>query len=113
MNIPSTATVLAIAVLSAFPEPASAACERDKRISHRDAECLAAEWHNPSGMSIFGWYMVRNYCASQGTVVVKIDIKDAQDDTLHLTTSEMRTGTTRTRIRGIYCCTDLSDICSL
>ena len=115
MKVPGTVMVLAIAVLAALPEQASASCERSQRISHRDAECLAAEWHNPRGLNVlmeWSWYKVRNYCASLGTVVVKVDVEAAKDFTEYLEDSVMRSGESRMRIRWIYCCADLSDLCS-
>ena len=115
MKIPNTVMVLAIAVLAALPEQASASCERSKRISHRDAECLEASWHNPHGVDVLmEWssYRVRNSCASLGTVVAKVDVKSAKDIIERLRDSAERYGESRMRIRWIYCCADLSDLCS-
>ncbi len=93
---------------------ANAACGISDRISHRDANCLRAEWHNPP-VPVFGsttWYAVKNMCVSNGKVVAKVDIENGTDRTLHLADSQERSDTTWTRIRWIYCCTDLSDLCS-
>ena len=59
-----------------------------------------------------GWFEVKNLCAHSGKVVAKVDIAGDMDRTLHLTDSRMRYGESSRRIRWIYCCADLSDLCS-
>ena len=115
MGIQKIAATVAIAILVMLPAHASASCESSKRTSHRDANCLEAEWHNPPGMLIVfqtAWYRVRNLCSSQGTVVAKVDVRDGKDRTLYLKNSELREGYPPTTTRWIYCCKDLSDLCS-
>ena len=115
MGIQKIAATVAIAILVMLPAHASAACETSKRISHLDASCLDAEWYNPPGILIVfntAWFKVRNLCSSQGTVVAKVDVRAGMDKTLYLGNSELREGAPATTIRGIYCCEDLSDLCS-
>ena len=115
MGIQKIAATVAIAILVMLPAHASAACGSSQRISHQDASCLEAEWHNPPGILIVfnpAWFTVRNLCSSQGTVVAKVDVRGGLDKTLHLRDSELRVGVPTTTIRGIYCCEDLSDLCS-
>ena len=109
------AIALAIMISAALPEQALARCDRGDRISHRDAECLSAYWYNPRGLSAISedsWFEVMNRCAHSGKVVAKVDIAGDMDRTLHLTDSRMRSGESAGRIRWIYCCADLSDLCS-
>ena len=105
------------ALLLAFPLGflaagfAEAACEKSRRISHRDAECLSAEWNN-RGVFKKNSYRVRNMCPDYGKVVAKVDLKMARDRTLHLNDGSARTGRTGHRIGSISCCPDIGDLCN-
>ena len=115
MSILKPAIALAIVFSAALPEQSIARCDRGDRISHSDAGCLWAKWYNPSGLLEIGerrWFEVMNVCARRGKVVTKVDIEGEMDRTLHLTNSKMRYGKALGRIRGIYCCADLSHLCS-
>ena len=116
MGIQKIAATVAIAIpWSCSRHTQSAACEISKRISHRDANCLEAEWYNPPGLMVViatAWFKVRNSCSSRGTVVAKVDLENGIDKTLRLKNSTLRQGYPMTRIRWIYCCADLSDHCS-
>ena len=109
-----TAAVI-VALLSALPGRALAACDGGDRISAAEASCLGARWRNPTGLQVLtkkAGYVVRNSCPEDGTVVAQVDAKSAMDRTLHLADGRQRKGNVQGKIRGIYCCSDLSDICS-
>ena len=106
---PASLLALPVALLAAgFAE---AACENSRRISHRDAECLSAEWKN-RGVFQNNSYRVRNMCPAYGKVVAKVDLKMASDRTLHLADGNSRRGSTGHRIRWISCCADIGDLCN-
>ena len=114
MRVSSVTVAVATVLLVMLTVQANASCGIGNRISHRDANCLRAEWHNPP-VPVFSsttWYAVKNMCASQGKVVAKVEIENEMDRTLHLANSHERSDTTWSRIRWIYCCKDLSDLCS-
>ena len=104
-------TALAAAALI-FAGPAQAACEWSDRISMDSAECLTGGWNNQTWpKKDTAW--VQNECPNLGTVVAKIDRKDAADWTPRLEDGARvdRYGTAG-NIRGIHCCSDLSDLCN-
>ena len=108
-------SIIAIAVTVLFLAangPATAACEKSKRIRHNDSECLTASWTNRSWPSL-SRVTVRNECSGYGTVVAKIDIKNAADRTLHLHGGDERTASGQFTVRQVSCCSDISDLCSL
>lgn len=112
-----TSAVAAIAFVASavFPGMAFSACDGRDRISAAEASCLGARWRNPTGVQVLtkkAGYVVRNFCPEDGTVVAKVDVRSAMDRTLHLTDGRQRKGNVHGKIRGIYCCSDLSDICS-
>ena len=91
---------------------AQAACERNDRINMDDAECLSGSWSNQTWPNSDN-ALVRSHCSELGTVVAKIDRKDAADWTVWLSGDDtvVRSGTAG-NIRGIHCCSDLSDLCN-
>ena len=91
---------------------AQAACEWSDRIAMDDAECLSGGWQNQAWPNKdTAW--VKNECSALGTVVAKIDRKDARDWTLRLKNDFTVTMSGNAgNVRGIYCCSDLSDLCS-
>ncbi len=91
--------------------PANAACDGNKRVDHRNAECLDAWWDN-RGVLRKNRYRVQNMCADYGKVVAKVDLKSARDRTLHLTNGNRRYGRTLHAIRGVSCCADLGNLCN-
>ncbi len=109
---PLVAAALAVPVLVLSAAAVEAACGVRDRVSHRDSECLRASWHNSSTMAVNNTYSVRNMCPELGRVVVKIDLRQDMDRTLHLHNGYERTGYTEARIRWIYCCSDLSAACN-
>ena len=105
---------LALVLSGVAVEQAEASCGSSKRVSHRDAACLYAEWDN-SGT----WpaqradYEVQNLCPEFGRVVAKVDVKNSGDKTLNLDDGSSRGGTIiGSHVRWIYCCKDLSFLCS-
>lgn len=98
-------------VLSAGVAGASyAACESSDRLNHNNAECLHAWWDN-NDWPEDSTFAARNECPAWGTVVAKVDIRDATDRTWHLNDGNTRRGSTSTTVREISCCEDLSDLC--
>ena len=91
---------------------AQAACEWNDRINMDDAECLDGGWNNQTWpKKDTAW--VQNQCPEFGTVVAKIDRKDAADWTPRLEDgSRVERYGTAGNIRGIHCCSDLSDLCN-
>ena len=76
----SIIAVAATVLFLAANGPATAACEKGKRIRHNDAECLTASWTNKTWPSL-SRVTVRTECSGYGTVVAKIDVKNAADRT--------------------------------
>lgn len=109
---PLQAAALALAVLVLSAAAAEAACGVRDRVSHEDAQCLSAWWHNTSSVNLDSKYGVRNMCSDLGRVVVKIDMRHDMDRTLHLYNGYERTAYVDGRIRGIHCCSDLSVACN-
>ncbi len=103
----SAGVALAVVLLAG---QAQAACSGGQRTSHHDADCLDADWSNRS-VPIRGKATVQNKCSDIGTVVAKIDRIAGSDWTWHLTIGEERSKSSGYKIRGIYCCKDLSEIC--
>ena len=108
-SVAAALPVLAVVLLAAAS--ADAACEKTRRIDHRGAECLSAEWNN-RGTFKKNSFSVRNLCADYGKVVAKVDLEMASDRTLHLTDGLSRRGRTGHRIRRISCCPDVGDLCN-
>ncbi len=109
---PLPAAVLAVTGLVLSAAAVEAACGVRDRVSHEDAQCLSAWWHNTSSVNLDNKYGVRNMCSDLGRVVVKIDIRHDMDRTLHLYNGYERTAYVDGRIRGIHCCSDLSVACN-
>ena len=109
---PLQAAALALAVLVLSAVAVEAACGIRDRVSHEDAQCLSAWWHNTSSVNLDSKYGVRNMCSDLGRVVVKIDMRHDMDRTLHLYNGYERTAYVDGRIRGIHCCSDLSVACN-
>ena len=106
------ASALLAAALGALPvRTVDAACGAGNRVDHADAECLSAWWKN-RGLFRKSPYHVRNLCPEYGKVVAKVDLKLANDRTLHLSDGHPRDGDTRHRIRGISCCSDAGALCN-
>ena len=100
-----------IALALAVSGEAQAACEMNERISHRDSDCLTAEWTNrtwPNRTEL----TVKSECQAYGKVVAKIDVKNASDLTWHLNNGVMRRKMGFFRVREVSCCSDLSDLCN-
>ncbi len=102
---------LSVMFFTAAASEALAACGSSQRMSHRDSRCLEASWDNnywPHTTT----YEVRSVCDRWGKVVAKIDLKSAADHTLHLNNSDWRRAEGSFRVRWIYCCKDISDLCN-
>ena len=80
---PFAAVALAVAVLALLAIPAEAACEKSKRVSHRDAECLSAGQGTRAASKLNSFH-VQNMCPAYGRVVARVDLRDARDRTLTL-----------------------------
>lgn len=108
-------TAIAITVMVTLSGHALAACDRGDRVHADWSDCLYAVWHNPSGLNMLSepsWYAVMNVCHRDARVVAKVDLKGVMDHTLHLTDARKRSREVWAQIRGVYCCADLSDLCS-
>ena len=108
---PFAAVALAVAVLVLLAIPAEAACEKGKRVSHRDAECLSAGQGNRAASKLNSFH-VQNMCPAYGRVVARVDLRDARDRTLTLDDGARRDDSTIHRIGGISCCSDSSTLCN-
>ena len=107
--------LMALAVLAATalaPGSAYAACGSSNRIASSSANCLSAGWDNGTHLWTHSYVEARNDCSDLGTVVAKVDIRDGRDFTWHLTNGNIRYGQSDHNFRGVYCCSDLSDLCS-
>lgn len=90
-------------------------CGPSQRIDVEEADCLDGEWTNrmwPNHDT--AW--VENKCADLGTVVAKVDRANANDWTKTLDSDARESmsgaGTLTTYVRGISCCSDLSELCN-
>ena len=112
VNIPLRYGLAAAMLSLLFSGVAQAACEWSDRIDKDEAECLSGEWTNRT------WpdkdtASVKNECSELGTVVAKVDRKDAKDWTKWLEgDGEVNMSGADGNVRGIYCCSDLSDLCN-
>ena len=107
-----------VALLAAFaaivlPAEPRASCTSGDRIWHGDADCLKASWRNKK------WpkknrYDAQNLCSEHGTVVAKVDIEHHSDETWTLADGNKKSGGVHNDydVRGIYCCSDSSDLCN-
>ena len=111
----AVSALFALALTAALGGQAYAgSCEGGDRIDHEDADCLDADWNNSTNWLSHGKVWARNECSSQGTVVAKVDIKDAKDKTWNLTNANKKSsGTGIFNTRNVYCCSDLSDLCNM
>ena len=106
--------VLAPALIAALAVQVHAgSCEGSNRIDHDAADCLDADWDNSTNWLSHGKVWARSQCSDSGTVVAKVDIKNAKDKTWHLNDDSKRSsGTGIYNVRNVYCCADLSDLCN-
>ena len=114
----STVVVLALAVTVAGQ--AHAVCGPSQITNHEDADCLRADWDTSSSPSILNPIPVttQNLCSDIGKVVAKIDmdlfssgsIESFRLEALHDGTPNVSYA--RSKIKGVYCCEDISQICS-
>ncbi len=98
---------------------AQAKCrESSQRIPTSNADCVGSAqvwegsvWEGKSGKTeYFAW--VTGGCTDHGDIVVRVDIAGRSDKTWRLTSEVQRKRSkTAHSIRGIYCCTEDSDIC--
>ena len=91
---------------------AYASCGISDRLTFHHSECVHGWWDNNEWpkKSTFG-AQVQNDCHLWGKVVVKVDLASCSDKTWHFTNANTRRGSEACRVRGIYCCQDLSDLC--
>ncbi len=106
----AVSAVFALALAALLAGQAHAACDGSQRIKHDDVDCLEAGWTNQT-IPVKGKAHARSYCSDYGRVVVKVDRKLGGDWTWHLTNSSKRDDQGGYKINGVYCCSDLSDLC--
>ena len=105
------AIALLAALILLLPTDAEASqCRSEKRVDHRDAECLSASWRNP-GPFKKSTYRVQNTCPLYGQVAAKVDLVGARDRTVNLNSGRARRGWAWRHIRSISCCSD-TGICN-
>ena len=106
----SAAVMLAFTAL--FAGQVHAACEKSKRMQHYNAECLEASYKN-RGWLKDSYAKAKNKCTEYGKVVAKVDIRHSADQTWDLNDgNEREYKNDWQHIRGVFCCTDLSDLCN-
>ncbi|TGG91596.1 MAG: hypothetical protein ERJ67_07935 [Aphanocapsa feldmannii 277cV] len=92
---------------------AHAACEGSKRIKQSESSCFEGAYQNKSPWYYFGYTkgsaQAFNTCSRTGKLVVKVDRQAAEDWTWTIESPKKRSKSGGARIRGIYCCADLSD----
>lgn len=104
--------LLAFAAIMIVAGAAYASCGINDRKTFHHSECLHGWWDNNPWpkKSTFG-AQVQNDCHLWGTVVVKVDLASCSDKTWHLNNTNKRRGSEACRVNGIYCCTDIGDLC--
>lgn len=108
---PLFGSLVAFVLLLLLGGEAFAACTGSNRIWHNSAECLVAESESKSWPQT-SWFRVGSTCPEFGEGVAKVDIRNASDRTIHLTSSNNKIGSITNPIRGIYCCKDVGDLCN-
>ena len=111
---------ISVAILTLFLVPtAHAACESSKRLHGGFAQCLEAQTWQTS----CGWlckehhFKARNRCHDLGKLVAKVDIRNENDVTwtFPIYDTSWKQGVNSgvdPYVRGVYCCTDLSELCN-
>ena len=104
--------LLAFAAIMVVAVAAYASCGISDRKTFHHVECLHGWWDNNEWprKSTFG-AQVQNNCHEWGTVVAKVDLASCSDKTWHLNNTNTRRGSEACRVRGIYCCMDIGDLC--
>ena len=114
----STVVVLAALAVTVAGQ-AHAVCGPSQRMTHEEADCLRADWNTSSSPSILNPIPVttQNLCSDIGIVVARINIssggylgEDYHLEALHDGTPNVNYA--RSKIKGVYCCEDISQICS-
>ena len=101
-----------LAFTAVFAGQVHASCGKSKRMQHRNAECLEASYKN-RGWLKDSYAKAKNKCTEYGKVVAKVDIRHHWDRTWHLNDGDEREYKNDWQhIRGVFCCTDLSDLCN-
>jgi len=105
--------LLAFAAIMVVAGAAYASCSSSNRLTFHHSECLHGWWDNNDWpkKSTFGARM-EEHCDGWGKVVAKVDLASCSDKTWHFTSANTRRGSEACRVRGIYCCTDISDLCN-
>ncbi|MCY3754358.1 MAG: hypothetical protein OXG99_09760 [Alphaproteobacteria bacterium] len=105
--------LLTFAAIMVVAGAAYASCSSSNRLTFHHSECLHGWWDNNDWpkKSTFGAQMME-HCVGWGKVVAKVDLASCTDKTWHLTNTNKRKGSEACRVRGIYCCTDISDLCN-
>ena len=104
----TVSAMVALALAALLAGQAHAACGGSQKMSYQSAECLRADIRKVrNGETV----EVQNMCSDHGQVVAKIDRKIQADLILYLgsgNTAEQ----SATKVNGVYCCKDLSDLCN-
>ncbi len=108
----AVSAVFALALAALLAGQAHAACGKGDRMQHYNSNCLDASYNN-TGIFKDNEAKGQNDCWEYGKVVAKVDLKSWSDKTWHLTTNDESEWKGMAHIRGVFCCTDLSDLCNL
>jgi len=112
--------VVVLALAATVAGQAHASCGPSQRTSHEDANCLRADWGTSSSPSIVNPIPVttQNLCSDIGKVVARINTyplssgssEEYYIEALHDGTPNVSYA--RNKIKGVYCCEDMGQICS-
>ena len=112
--------VVVLALAATVAGQAHASCGPSQRTSHEDADCLSADWGTSSSPSILYPIPVKtqNLCSDIGKVVARINTyplssgssEEYYIEALHDGTPNVSYA--RNKIKGVYCCEDMGQICS-
>ena len=102
---------LVLTLLAVTGGPVLASCEKSKRIDFRKVDCMEGGYKNKGSLFWRHWEAwARNLCSDKGKIVAKADVQTYKDKKLYLTGSGKKKSRGYGHMRGLYFCTDLSDL---
>ena len=100
---------LAVFALVLTAQTSYAACDGNDRVSYSDSWCLSADISDNNG-NIFrtSRWDLQNLCNADGhgnkSIKIKVDIVAGNDYTYTLSGNQSANDSTRSDMRGVYCC---------